>query len=61
MTFVGEGHYPFAVIFVPDTALLKKKKKKKKWRGRGCVCVHCFLGWELGYKKADWNTGKQKI
>ena len=38
MTFVGEGHYPFAVIFVPDTALLKKKKKKKSGGG-GAVCV----------------------
>ena len=42
MTFVGEGHYPFAVIFVPDTALLKRKKKKKKKSGGGgavCVCT----------------------
>ena len=42
MTFVGEGHYPFAVIFVPDTALLKKKKKKKRKKksgGGGAVCV----------------------
>ena len=76
---MGEGHYPFAVIFVPDTALLKKEEKReKKKKGEGverekkipwgggeggdlCVCVHCLLGWELGYKKADWNTGKQKI
>ena len=69
--FVGEGHYPFAVIF----ALLKKEEKKERKKGEGgerkkipsgggrdlCVCVHCLLGWELGYKKADWNTGKQKI
>ena len=34
--FVGEGHYPFAVIFVPDTALLKKEEKKeRKKKGEG--------------------------
>ena len=44
MTFVGEGHYPFAVIFVPDTALLKKKKKSG---GGGAVCV-CALFFRVG-------------